>query len=143
MEPNRQKYRVSFGLSTGRFATCSLKRHQAGVTAIGFLMLASIFGILGLGGLKVTPMYLQNMRLATVMDDLKVEMDGKAATASTLRVYLNKRLYVEGVDVQPEDVKITRSENGYLVTVEYDNRTRFLADIWLLVAFDKQVQIRR
>ena len=143
MEPNRKKYRVESGLTAGRSSLPSLRSRQAGVTAIGLLILASVFGVLGLGGMKITPLYLQNMRLSTVMDDLKVEMDGKGSTAGNLRLYLNKRLYVEGVDVRPEDVKITRTGNGYVVKIEYDNRTPFLADIWLLVAFDKQVQIRR
>jgi len=143
MEPNRTKHRVVSGLTAGRSSMPSLKSRQTGVTAIGLLILASVFGVLGLGGMKITPLYLQNMRLSTVMDDLKVEMDGKGSTAGNLRLYLNKRLYVEGVDVRPEDVKITPTGNGYVVKIEYDNRTPFLADIWLLVAFDKQVQIRR
>ena len=120
-----------------------LRSRQVGVTAIGLCILASVFGVLGLGVMKITPLYLQNMRLTTVLDDLKTEMDGKGTTAGNLRLYLNKRLYVEGIDVRPEDVKITPTGNGYNVAIEYDNRTPFIADVWLLVAFDKQVQVRR
>ena len=120
-----------------------LRSRQVGVTAIGLCILASVFGVLGLGVMKITPLYLQNMRLTTVLEDLKAEMDGKGSTAGNIRLYLNKRLYVEGVDVGPEDVKITPTGNGYNVAIEYDNRTPFIADVWLLVAFDKQVQIRR
>lgn len=132
MEPNRKKYRVANG-----------PRRQAGVTAIGFCILASVFGVIGLAVMKITPLYLQNHRLITVMDDLKAEMDGKGTTAGNLRLYLQKRLYVEGIDVAPESVKIRPTGNGYNVAIEYDNRTPFVADVWLLVAFDKQVQIRR
>ena len=135
MEPNRNGYRV--------VSRVSGKRRQAGMTALGLCILASVFGLIGLAVMKVTPLYLQNMRLTTVMDDLKAEMDGKGTTAGNLRLYLNKRLYVEGIDVSPEDVKITPTGNGYNVAIEYDNRTPFIADVWLLVAFDKQVQVRR
>ncbi len=131
MESHRKEHRVA-----GR-------KRQAGITAIAFCMLASVFGVIGLAVMKITPLYLQNLRLKTVLDDLKVEMDGKGTTAGNLRLYLNKRLYVEGIDVRPEDVKITQTGNGYNIAIEYDNRTPFLADIWLLVAFDKQVQVRR
>ena len=137
MEPHREEYRVV------KRRIVAGKRRQAGVTAIGFCILASVFGIIGLGAMKITPLYLQNMRLTTVMDDLKAEMDGKGTTAGNLRLYLQKRLYVEGIDVGPESVKITPNGNGYNVAIEYDNRTPFVADVWLLVAFDKQVQIRR
>ena len=132
MESYRKKYRVVNG-----------QGHQAGVTAIGFCILASVFGVIGLEAMKITPLYLQNMRLTTVMDDLQAEMDGKGTTAGNLRLYLQKRLYVEGIDVAPESVKIRPTGNGYNVAIEYDNRTPFVADVWLLVAFDKQVQIRR
>ena len=132
MESYRKKYRVVNGPG-----------HQAGVTAIGFCIFASVFGVIGLAAMKITPLYLQNMRLTTVMDDLKAEMDGKGTTAGNLRLYLQKRLYVEGIDVAPESVKIRPTGNGYNVAIEYDNRTPFVADVWLLVAFDKQVQIRR
>ena len=137
MESHRKGHRVV----NGRILVG--KKRQAGITAIGFCILASVFGIIGLGAMKITPLYLQNMRLTTVMDDLKTEMDGKGMTAGNLRLYLQKRLYVEGIDVSPESVKITPTGNGYNVAIEYDNRTPFVADVWLLVAFDKQVQIRR
>jgi hypothetical protein len=57
-------------------------------------------------------LYLQNMRLATVMDDLKAEMGGKGTTVGNLRLYLNKRVYLEGIDVSLEDVKITPTGVG-------------------------------
>jgi len=133
MEPHRQQHRV---------ATRSPRR-QAGVTALGMLILVCVFGLIGLSALKITPLYLQNMRISTVMDDLKADMDGKGATAANLRLYLNQRLYVEGVDVGAEDVKITPAGNGYAVRIQYDNRTPFLGDAWFLVAFDRQIEIQR
>ena len=133
MEPHRQKHRVAV----------SPPRRQAGMTALGMLILAGVFGVIGLGALKVTPLYLQNMRVSTVMDDLKAELDGKGTTAGNLRLYLNKRLYVEGIDIGPENVKITPVNGGYSLRIQHDNRARYIADTWLLVAFDKQIEIRR
>lgn len=134
MEPNRQRDRV---------AATTMKR-QAGVTALGFLMLASVFGVVGLGGIKLTPMYLQNMRLSRVLEDVKAELDGKGTTASNIRISLNKHFDIEGLrDLPPDSVKISQARNGYSVRIQHDNRAPFIADVWLLVEFDEQVEIRR
>jgi hypothetical protein len=113
------------------------------MTALGFLLLAIVFGSFGLAALKVTPLYLQGMRVKTVLADLKEELDGSGATAGSLRLNLGSRLYVEGIALEPEAVRITPGTNGYSVRVQYDNRTRFVADLWFLIAIDEQIEIRR
>ncbi len=133
MEPHRRPYRIDN----------SRHRRQAGMTALGALLLASVFGIVGLAALKITPLYVQGMRVKTVLADLKEELDGRGTTASNLRLDLSSRLYVEGISLGRDDVKITPGTNGYTVRVQYDNRSRFLADIWFLIDVDEQIEIRR
>ena len=48
--------------------TGSTRHAQAGITALGFLILATLVGVVGLAVLKVTPMYIKNMRMN---DDLE------------------------------------------------------------------------
>jgi len=116
---------------------------QRGITVIGFLILASLFGIVGFAGLKLVPMYIQNMRLATVLEDVRKELDGTNTTAGQIRVALGKRFDVEGIRLPPESVKINQARSGYEVSVQHDTRAPFIADIWFLVTFDKQIEIRR
>jgi hypothetical protein len=134
VEPNRQKHRLS-GAAT--------RRGQAGITAIGFLFVAGLVGVVGFGGLKLVPLYMQNMRLSTVLDDVRKEMEGKNVTAGQIRTALSRRFDVEGIQLPPESVKINQARNGYDVHIQHDNRTPYIADIWFLVTFDKQVEIRR
>ena len=133
MEPHRRPYRIDK----------SRHRRQAGVTALGFLILASVFGTIGLAVLKITPLYLQSIRVKTVLADLKEEVDGMGTTANSLRLNLSSRLYIEGISLDSSAVKITRGPSGYTVQVQYDNRTRFLADVWFLVVVDEQIEIQR
>lgn len=119
------------------------RRRQAGITVIGFLILAALFGIVGYGGLKLVPLYMQNMRLSKVLDDVRQELDGRNATAGQIRTALSRRFAVEGIQLSPESVKINQARNGYEVSIQHDNRTPFVADIWFLVTFDKKVEIRR
>lgn len=133
MEPHRRPYRIDN----------PRRRRQAGITALGGLLLASVFAVVGLAALKITPLYVQGMRVKTVLADLKEDLEGRGTSASTIRNDLSSRLYVEGISLRGDDLKITPVTNGYTVRVQYDNRSRFLADIWFLVLIDEQIEIRR
>ena len=133
MESYRQRDRLSM-VSRNR---------QAGITVIGFLILATLFGVVGLAGLKLVPMYLQNMRLSTVLNDVQKELNGQSTTPAAIQRELNRRFAVEGIDLPPQQVKINQGRNGYEVRIQYENRAPYVADIYLLVAFDKRVEIKR
>ena len=132
MESYRQRRRVSVG-----------RRRQAGITVIGFVILACLFGIVGLAALKLVPMYLQNMRLDTVLKDIKMELDGTGTTPPVIQRALAKRFDIEGITLPLDEVKITQGKTGYEVRIQYENRAPYVANVWLMVAFDKQVEIKR
>jgi multidrug efflux pump subunit AcrA (membrane-fusion protein) len=133
MEPHRQ-------VCTVRPAS---PRRQAGITAIGFLILASVFGLVGFAGIKLAPLFMQKATIGTVMADLKAEYDGTGTATGTIRRNLVQRLYLEGIRVRPDDVVITPSTNGYTVGLKYDNRTSFLGGVSFVVEVDQQIEIRR
>ena len=134
MEPHRKEHRV---------AVTPLRRRQAGITAIGFLLLASLFGVVGLAALKLVPMYMQSMRLSTVLDDVQEELSGKGPTPGSIRSAIGRRFSIEDITLPPEAIKINQSRNGYSVQIQHENRAPYVANIWLLVVFDKQVEIAR
>jgi len=123
--------------------TPTSRRTQSGITALGFLVLASVFGLVGFGGLKLAPLFMQKLRIETVLGDLKTEFDGKGATAASLRRELIQRLYIEGITIGADDVVITQTRAGFMVGVDYDNTASYLAGVSFLVAVDEQVEIRR
>jgi hypothetical protein len=40
-------------------------------------------------------------------------------------------------------LKITQSKNGFTLRVQYDERASYVANVYLVVAYDKQVEITR
>ena len=121
----------------------SIKHSQAGITALGFLILAVLCGVVGLAVMKVTPMYIKNMRMTTILNDVKDQMSGQAPTPQTIRNELFRRFSVEDIALGNDEVKIAQSKNGYSLQVRYENRASYLADIYLVIAYDKQVEITR
>jgi hypothetical protein len=119
------------------------RRRQRGITVLGFLILAVLFGAVGLAAIKITPMYIKNMRLSRILEDLNEEFDGKAPNPSLIRNAIYKRFSIEDINLPAENLKIAQSKEGYTVQIQYESRVSYVADVWLLLVFDKQVEIRR
>ena len=133
MAPNRRGHRM----------TASTRHAQAGMTALGFLILAALVGVVGLAVLKVTPMYIKNMRMDTIMTEVAKEMSGQGTTPAGIRNALQRRFAVEDIRMNDDEMKITQSKTGYSLRVQYEERASYVADIYLVVAYDKQVEIVR
>lgn len=127
----------------GHRMTVAPRHSQAGMTALGFVCLAALVGVVGLAAIKVTPMYIKNMRMSTIMADLERELSGQPLTPLTIRQELGKRFSVEDINMDVEAMKITQSKNGFTLHITYEERAPYVAGIYLLVAFDEQVEIRR
>jgi hypothetical protein len=119
------------------------RRSQAGITALGLLILATLVGVVGLAVLKLTPIYIKNMRMSTILDDVERELSGQNANPQSIRNDLQRRFTVEDIRLGSDELKITPSRGGYALRVQYEERAPYVHDIYLLVAFDKQVEITR
>lgn len=133
MGPYRRRHRM----------TASTRHAQAGMTALGFLILAALVGVVGLAVLKVTPMYLKKMRMDSILTDIGQEMSGQSPTPAGIRNALERRFSVEDIRLGADELKITQSKNGFTLRVMYEARASYVADIYLLMAYDKQVEILR
>lgn len=121
-----------------------IRRRQAGITAIGFLFLATLFGVVALAGIKLTPMYIMNMKLSTALNDVQGQLNGQATTPVAIRNELQKRFAIEDVDLANDAIKVTPNKTGgFSVRIQYENRAPYAGNIYLILAFDKQVEIRK
>lgn len=123
--------------------TGATRHSQAGITALGFLILAILVGVVGFAVLKVTPMFIKNMRMNTIMDDVQRDLSGQAPTPQAIRNELSRRFSVEDINLGVDALKITQTKNGYTLRVQYDERASYIANVYLVVAYDNQVEITR
>jgi hypothetical protein len=133
MGPNRKQHQL----------TTPSRRAQAGITAIGFLILASLIAVVGLGVLKVVPMYLQNMRLNSILNDIEQQFGSGARNPQDITTELYRRFAVEGIRVPRENVTIEQARDGYRVKIHSENRARYMGDVYFVVVFNEQVEIPR
>lgn len=121
-----------------------LPRRQAGVTAVGFVILAAFIGLIAFAALRLTPVYLNYMKIVSVVDGVREEFDGQNATGGMVRNSISRRFDVESVSVITwRDVKVTAVDGGYEVAAVYDHTAPFIANISFTVHFDKTALVRR
>lgn len=121
-------------------------RHgQTGITLIGFLLVAALVGFLGLAVIKIVPLYLEKMRIGTVLSDLQDELGSGGNTPASIKNALDNQFYIEALsDLTASEYKIERSNSGgYTVSINREARAPFFADLYFVVVIDEQVEISR
>ena len=117
---------------------------QAGMTTVGFLILAVFIGLFAFAFIRLTPVYLNYMKVAGVLDGVHKEFDSQNASRNAIRTSIARRFDVESVgQISAKDIKVTTDSNGFLVQAVYDHTAPFVGNVSFTVHFDKQVLVRR
>jgi hypothetical protein len=121
-----------------------IARRQAGITTLGFIILAVFIGLFAFAALRLTPVYLNYMKVAGVIEGVLKEFDGQSATRAAMRSSITRRFDVESVGViDYRDIKVTQVDGGWEVSAVYDHTTPFIGNVSFTVHFDKTVLVRR
>ncbi len=84
------------------------------------------------------------MKLKSIVDGVKRDLDGAQATKANIVNALAKRYNVEGLTSPDfDDIEIKKSSQGYTVIADYEQRAPFIGNIEFAVSFDKSVEITR
>jgi hypothetical protein len=122
----------------------SLAKRQAGITLLGLIILAAFIGVFAFGAIRLTPVYLNYMKVVGVIEGVREEFDGQNAARADIRRSIGRRFDVESVGViTARDVSVTAVDGGYEVAAVYDHSTPFISNISFSVHFDKSVLVRR
>jgi cell division protein FtsB len=118
---------------------------QRGMTFLGVLIIAVLAGLLIYAGIRLTPVYLEYMKVVSALEGTKKEFDGTAVEVPQLRRSIQKRFDIEAVTIiQVQDVRLSKSgTGGYILRVRYEHRAPYIANINFMVDFKKSVEIVR
>ena len=120
------------------------KRQQAGMTTLGLIILVSFLGLFAFAGIRLTPVYLNYMKVVGVIDGVDEEFDGTGATSTAIRKSISRRFDIESVAViTAKDVKVKKTSEGHEVVAVYSHKAPFIANVSFLVDFDKRTTVRR
>ena len=121
-----------------------LARRQAGMTTLGLVILVAFIGVFAYAAIRLTPLYLNYMKVVGVVDGVVEEFEGQNASGSALRRSISRRFDVESVaEITYRDVTVTAVDGGLEVAAVYDHTTPFISNISFTVHFNKTVVVRR
>ena len=120
------------------------KRRQAGMTTLGLIMIVAFLGLFAVAALRLTPVYLNYMKVVGVIDGVEEEFDGTGATSAAIRKSISRRFDIESVGViTAKDIKVTKTTEGYEVAAVYSHKAPFISNVSFVVDFDKRSTVRR
>lgn len=124
--------------------SAATRRQQRGATTLGLIILVIFVGLFAFAAIRLTPVYLNYMKVVGVIDGVFQEFDGQNASRAEIRNSIVRRFDVESVSqIHARDVTITAVETGYEVRAEYDHTTPFVYNISFTIHFDKSRVVRR
>lgn len=119
-------------------------RRQAGMTALGALILVAFIGLFAFAGIRLTPVYLNYFKVVGVIDGVFQEFDGQNASIGEIRTSIARRFDVESItELTAREVKVQQADGGFEVRAEYDHKTPFIGNVSFSVHFNKSKLVRR
>lgn len=123
----------------------SKPRHrQKGLSSVGWIAVAGFFGLIVITFFKVFPMYYDNFKVQSslegVMQDTSIDAKSKRALWDALR----KRLYINEVRaITRENIKMERKDGKTTITVSYETRDEYIANLFIGARFTESIVIER
>ena len=127
----------------------SLDKHssmhrQTGMTTLGLAILVAFVGMFAFAAIRLTPVYLNYMKVAGVVVGVQEEFDGAGANRAAIRTSISRRFDIDSVAIiKAKDVTVTSVDGGFEVAAVYSHKADFIANISFVVDFDKRATVRK
>jgi hypothetical protein len=116
--------------------------HQRGATFLGIVTIVAILGFGLYGGIRLVPLYMEYMNVVRAMEQVSTEFSGQPTNANAIRTSLGRRWEVEDIkSLDPKDMDIRKEGNEFIMEAVYRAEAPFVANVSLVVDFDKTVSI--
>ena len=118
-------------------------KNQAGLTAIGLILILIPVGLAVYIILRAAPAYIEALSVGDVVNSLKKEMDLKEKSREEIYTMIKKRLDVNNItSVEKDDIKIQKTVNDVTVTIDYEARVPLFWNVALALSFHKRAVVR-
>jgi len=118
-------------------------KNQAGLTAIGLILILIPVGLAVYIILRAAPAYIEALSVGDVVNSLKKEMDLKEKSREEIYAMIKKRLDVNNISsVEKDDIKIQKTVNDVTVSIDYEARVPLFWNVALAFSFHKSAVMR-
>ena len=120
-----------------------MTRRQRGVTMIGWIFLLVPVAIVLYAGIRVGPRYMDYYKVITALKETaSVLKSDETLSPQTIQAAIERKFTAQYVDnVAPKDVALAKGDNGWEMTVDYEEETPLFGNLSILTSFKKTVVI--
>jgi hypothetical protein len=121
-----------------------MRSRQAGITFIGWVVLLVPLAIIFIAGLKLFPIYMNHFKVVEALKQTAEANRGRdVVSPSSMRIELEKRFDIEGIeDPSLDSIVIEREDGDWVLVAQYDRETSLMGNLALTVHFDKRVVVQ-
>jgi hypothetical protein len=120
-------------------------RGQRGLGLFGFIFVFAFIGFFAMLAIKITPLYLNEMTIRRDISEVATQVSsaGNEIDISELRRDIEKRFDIDYISqLEPKDIKVTRTEAGMILNYDYEARANLFANVYVVIHFVKQFPLR-
>ncbi|QBQ53178.1 DUF4845 domain-containing protein [Nitrosococcus wardiae] len=118
------------------------RKQQEGMSFLGWLFVLALLALLGLGIIRLFPLYVEYFSVKTSLEALANQSELHEMSHAEIRNALLRRLDINEVDhVSKENIDIAKTRNNLTVAVDYEVRTPFLGNIDLVTHFNRAIEV--
>lgn len=111
-------------------------RRQRGASFWQFLIVACVGGFFVLVGLRVAPLYFNELKVATAVKDVARRSDPSTSLAD-IRTALNRHWDIDDIEqIEPKDIRLSRGTGqGAVLSWDYDAQARLFSNVYIVINF--------
>ena len=114
---------------------------QRGMTTIGLIFVLMLVGFFAVSVIRLAPSYLEYFSVASTLDSLAREPAITRKTKTDIRVLIIRRFGINNIkSISARDVRMEKRDGKLVLSVDYEIRTPWIANIDLIARFDKVVE---
>jgi len=120
-----------------------MQHRQRGMTMLGILVLIVVVGAWVYAGIRMTPKYLEYMRVASTLEKVRDEYDSNPGTTEfMLRKAVERQFDIEMVEViTSKDIEINKEGGLFTMRAAYEDTVPLAGNVSFLLEFDKSVEV--
>ena len=120
-----------------------MQDRQRGMTFIGILLIIVVVGAWVYAGIRLTPKYLEYVRVASTLEKVKQEFESNpGSTEFLLRKAIERHFDIEMVTViDSSNIEIRKEGDKFTLRANYEDTVPLVSNISFLLTFDKTVEV--
>lgn len=120
-----------------------MQHRQRGMTMLGIIVVIVVVGAWVYAGIRLTPKYLEYMRVASTLEKVRDEYDSNpGSTEFMLRKAIERHFDIEMVEViTANDIEIKKDGGEFTMRAAYEDTVPLAGNVSFLLQFDKSVTV--